>query len=100
MSNGADLRRWIARAAAAMVLFTFALYCSDYLSLRYTIPKGRQVFGSVRVNRFLAVPLKNGKNEYDPIGSEEVPCTQSLFPQLGDAPCWWLKRHRERVENL
>ncbi len=100
MSNGASLRAWVARAAVAVLLLTFALYCGDYLSLRYEIPKGRPMFGSVRVDHFQAVPLKNGKNEYDPIGSEQVTCTRSLFPQLGDAPCWWLKRHREQVENL
>ncbi len=100
MSNGTGLRQWLARGALAILLITFALYCGDYLSLRYEIPKGRQVFGSVRADRLLAVPLKNGKNEYDPIGSEEATCTQSLFPQFGYRPCWWLKRHREQVENL
>lgn len=94
------VRRWLARGAAFLVCLTLAVYVSDFVSVRYTVPKSRAVYGSVQVNKYLAVPLKNGKDEFDFVGSEDMVCTNSLFPQLGYTPCWWLRHHREQREEL
>jgi len=49
--------------------------------------------GKVTVSRFLTVPLKGNKLEYDYLGSTDVPCSMSLFPQAGQSPCWHLRRN-------
>jgi hypothetical protein len=98
--------RWIALAANAgrvlmgLLMVVGALYLVDDLSIRFRIPASREAFGSVRVNKFLTVPLKNGKTEFILTGSENRVCVNSPFPHLGYAPCWYLEQHKDRRENL
>lgn len=54
----------------------------------------------VTVNRYLAVPLKGNKTEYDYEDSQPVACSQSLFPQYGWNPCWYLHRHTTHADKL
>jgi hypothetical protein len=46
----------------------------------------------VTVNRYVAIPLKGRKTEFDYLGTMEVPCSVSLFSQGGESPCWQLRR--------
>lgn len=86
------------RAIAATLLLAAALYCGDYVSLRYRIPGGRAQFGSVLVERDFAVALKNHQTEFMFDKPQPQTCVYSLFPHLGDPPCWYLARHaRQRV---
>jgi hypothetical protein len=82
--------------AAALAL---VLYLGDYISINYRIPGGREQFGSVEVQKLLAVPQKNHKTEYIADPPETQPCVHSLFPQLGLAPCWYLARHAMQQIN-
>jgi hypothetical protein len=52
------------------------------------------------VSHFISAPLKNNKQEIDYLGSEEVPCSISLFPQGGYTPCWYLRRHTNQVTTI
>jgi hypothetical protein len=75
------------------------VYLGDGLSVRYRIPKGRQPLGTVTVQRYDAIPEKNGKTEFafeDPITQT---CVHSLFPHMGYLPCWYLGRHSEQRIN-
>jgi hypothetical protein len=94
------VKRRLFRILAATGLLAILVYTGDLVSVRYGIPKGRATYGSVTVNDYLAIQMKDGKVEYDYVGTVETTCTNSLFPQLGHAPCWWLRRHREKRENL
>jgi hypothetical protein len=76
--------------AAALLLL---LYFGDHLSVVYRIPNGREQFGSVEVQRLLAVPQKDHKTEFIADPPQAQQCVHSLFPQLGLAPCWYLERH-------
>jgi hypothetical protein len=69
------------------------LYLGDYISIAYRIPQGRPQFGSVEVQKLLAVPQKNHKTEFIADPPEPQQCVRSLFPQLGLSPCWYLARH-------
>ncbi len=82
-------QRWLLIAAALLL----ALYLGDSISINYEIPRGRGRFGSVEVQKLLAVPQKNQKTEYIADPPEARQCVHSLFPQLGLAPCWYLARH-------
>ena len=53
----------------------------------------------VTVSHFVSAPLKNNKEEIDFLGSEETPCSISMFPQGGLAPCWYLRNHHNQVQT-
>jgi hypothetical protein len=82
------------------VLLFALVYICDYLSLRYRIPNNRQQFGSVEVRRYYAVPLKDRKTEYMFQPPTQQECVHSLFPHLGDTPCWYLSRHKRQEINV
>jgi hypothetical protein len=54
----------------------------------------------VTVNRYLTIPLKGNKQEFDYLGSIDAPCSVSLFPQAGQAACWQLRRHPNQGATL
>jgi hypothetical protein len=85
---------WI--AAGALLLL---LYIGDYISIVYRIPGGRAQFGSVEVQKLLAIPQKDRKTEFVADPPEAQPCAHSLFPQLGLPPCWYESRHTTQQVN-
>ena len=87
--------RWLIIAAVLLLL----AYLGDYISIAYRIPNGREQFGSVEVEKLLAVPQKDRKTEYIADPPEAEQCVHSLFPQLGLAPCWYLTRHANQQVN-
>ncbi len=82
------------RKLIIVVLVLGILYLGDLLSLRFRIP-ARDSFGSVTVHTYYVVKLKSGKTEYDYAGDHDVSCTNSLFPQMGNNPCWYARRNTE-----
>ncbi|MGH9325593.1 MAG: hypothetical protein ACRD2B_02720 [Terriglobia bacterium] len=75
------------------------VYLADYLSVRFRIPRGRHTLGSVTLERYYAVLLKNGKHDlyFEPPRKET--CVRSMFPHLGYEPCWYLSRKKEQRVN-
>ena len=55
---------------------------------------------TVTVERYLVVPLKGNKTEYDDEGQRSVPCARALFPQGAWSPCWYLRRHPIQADKL
>jgi hypothetical protein len=82
------------RILIVFVLVAGSLYLADFLSLRMRIPV-RDPLGSVTVHTYYAVKLKNGRTEFDYVGDHDVSCSNSVFPQLGQKPCWYASRHTE-----
>lgn len=76
------------------------LYAGDYASVRYRIPRNRDPFGTLQVQPYYAVPLKDGKTEFMFLNPENQVCVHSLFPHLGRTPCWYLNRHRNKQINM
>lgn len=89
------------RVALGLILFAILLYGGDYLFLRLRIayPRYGTAFGSVEMDRLLAIPLKSGKTEYE-LDATQPPatlsCVHALFPHLGNQPCWYLQRKSEK----
>jgi len=77
-----------------VILVLGILYLGDFLSLRLRLP-ARDTFGSVTVHTYYSVKLKSGKTEYDYAGDHDVSCTNSLFPQMSNPPCWYARRHTD-----
>lgn len=90
-----SLPRLLLIAAALLLL----VYVGDYLSIAYRIPRGRPQFGSVEVQKLLAVPQKDRKMEFIADAPQQQTCAYSLFPQFGLAPCWYLARHAQQQVN-
>ncbi len=76
-----------------------ASWLADYLSFVYRIPGGREQYGTVQVQKVLAVPQKDHKTEYIADQPEAEQCVHSMFPHLGLTPCWYLARHANQQVN-
>ncbi len=85
--------KWMVMVAAAG--FVLAYLCDWAVFRLRGSPSSK-----VTVNSYQTVPLKGHKYEYDYLGSDDLPCSVSLFPHGGQNPCWWLRRHRNQVTNL
>jgi hypothetical protein len=90
------MMRWARRTALFLLASAVVLFAADWLVFNL---RGSPA-GQVTVSRFLSAPLKNNKEELDYLGSEQVPCSISLFPQNGHAPCWYLRRHQNQVTRI
>ncbi len=86
------MRRLVLVIAAALCV----VYAGDYLSVRFRIPGNRDQFGTVRVRRYYAIPEKNNRVQFTFDPPQNQTCAQSLFPQLGNTPCWYLRRHAQQ----
>lgn len=94
------LKRLFLRTVAVIVLACAFVYVIDYLVLRFRIATNRQPFSTVTVHPYYAVPQKDQKTEFllgDPTDQQ---CVHSLFPHMGDNPCWWLTRHTDQRINM
>lgn len=90
------MKRWLIRVAVVLAAGFVAAYVGDWAVFQL---RGSPM-SKVTVNRFLTVPLKGNKLEYDYLGSSDVPCSLSLFPQAGQSPCWQLRRSPNQQTNL
>ncbi len=72
---------------------TAIVYAGDYavVRLRAAYPRLGNAFGSVQMVRLLAIPLKNGRVDY-----ELDACVRALFPHLGCQPCWYVRRQSQK----
>jgi len=90
------IKRWLQRAVVVLVAGFVAVYGGDWAIYKL---RGSPT-STVSVNRFMTVPLKGNKIEYDYIGTADVPCSVSLFPQAGQSPCWHLRRNPNQTTTL
>jgi hypothetical protein len=89
------------RVLASAVLLAALMYAADYGVLRYRMahPNAAPVLGNVSMQRLYAIPQKNGKIEYEFDARQpeiSVPCVHSLFPHMGQSPCWYLQRQSQK----
>ena len=83
------LLRWLRRVLVVLAVAFVATYTCDWAVFKL---RGSPQ-STVTVNRYITIPLKGNKQEFDYLGSMDVPCSVSLFPQAGQAPCWQLRRN-------
>jgi hypothetical protein len=82
----------------APLVLLLLLYIGDFLlfSLRSSQPRFGAPTSSVHRVRLLAIPDKGNRVEYQidvQQPEEDVPCSRSIFPQGGNQPCWFVRRH-------
>ena len=90
------MKRWLRRVAVVLVAVFVVTYGGDWALFKMRgSPRSK-----VTVNRYVTIPLKGNKQEFDYLGSTDVPCTVSLFPQAGQSPCWQLRRNTNQGMTL
>jgi len=89
------MRRWAVRVA----LLVAVIYLGDYLAVRF--PGSRNPFGTVNIQPYYAIHLKNKKTEFDfNVPPQTKVCVHSLFPHLGYPPCWYAARYTQaRIDD-
>ncbi|HVW78492.1 MAG TPA: hypothetical protein VHB45_12825 [Alloacidobacterium sp.] len=93
------MRLILQRILAGALLLVVVAFACDWLAYRYRAAHGT-AFDSVPVKQFSSVPLKNGRDELDYMGTQPVDCVRSIFPWAGDDPCWWVRRHADRWSKI
>lgn len=89
----------IRRFAVGALLLAAVIYLGDYLAVRF--PGSRNPYGTVNVQPYYAIHLKNKKTEFDfDVPPETRVCVHSLFPHMGYAPCWYASRQtQQRIDD-
>ena len=90
------MKRWLLRVVLVLVAGFVAIYAGDWAVFKL---RGSPQ-SSVTVNRYVTIPLKGNKQEFDYLGSQDVPCSMSLFSQGGLSPCWQLRRNTNQGMTL
>jgi len=91
------MRKALLAAAIALCALSFVLYLGDYAVLRIRIARHGPATVLSTVTIFYATSLKGGKVSVFYDQPQTQPCVRSIFPQLGDAPCWYLRRHAVQI---
>jgi len=90
------LMRWLQRVIVVLAVAFMATYAGDWALFKLRgSPQSK-----VTINRYLTIPLKGNKQEFDYLGSMDVPCSVSLFPQAGQSPCWQLRRNHNQGATI
>ncbi len=94
------LKRWFLRIVLVLASAAVVAYGADYGILRYRVAVNKSPFGTVTVHPYLAVPRKDHKLEFLFEDPRDATCVNSLFPHMGDPPCWYLKTHTDQRVDI
>lgn len=79
---------WFFRGFLVLAAAFIAVYVGDWAVYRLRgAPRS-----TVTINRYVSIPEKGRKTEYDYLGTLDAPCSVSLFAQGSLTPCWRLRR--------
>lgn len=86
------------RAVIGILATVVAVFILDYAVLRAKMmfPALGAATGTVQMQRLYAIPQKNGRIEYELDANQpqvDAPCVHSLFPHMGNSPCWYLAQN-------
>src|ERR1700753_2179082 len=89
------------RAVVGILIAVAAAFVVDYVVLRAKVmfPKLGDATGTVKMTRLYAIPQKNGRVEFELDANQPevmMPCVHSLFPHMGNSPCWYLKQNADK----
>jgi hypothetical protein len=71
-------------------------FAMDAAILRYRASAKRDAFGTVTVHPYYAFPRKDKETELIFDDPRDETCANSLFPQMGYSPRWYLRSHSDR----
>jgi hypothetical protein len=93
------IRKAIVYGWAGVVGAALVAYVGDALLVRLRLATGGAAKAYDSVTVIPAVALKGEKYEIYTNNGTVVTCSRSLFPQLGDSPCWYVRRHQTDFLN-
>jgi hypothetical protein len=89
------MMRWTRMIALGIVALALISFAVDWSVYKLTgAPRSKY-----KVSHFVSAPLKGSKQEIDYLGSEDIPCSLSIYPQDGFVPCWYLRRHTNQIST-
>ena len=97
-----EWQRWqqiVGKASFALLVLALLAWITDWAVWHVRATRGSSATACVDVSRMVVAPLKGNREEYYMDGTVAVACSESLFPQGGMEPCWWLQRHRDIFER-
>jgi hypothetical protein len=83
------------RTLLGIAISVALLYAVDAAVLRFRAATNRNAFATITVHPYFAVERKDKKIEYMYDDPRDETCVNSLFPHLGDSPCWYLRKHKD-----
>ena len=89
------MMRWLQRVLVVLAAAFVVIYAGDWAVFKL---RGSPT-SKVAVNRYVTIPLKGNKQEFDYLGSIDAPCSISIFSQAGQDPCWQLRRNSNQGMN-
>jgi len=89
------------RTLTVAALLPALMYAGDYFFVRYRMAhrNAGDAFGTVQMERLYAIPQKDGRIAYEFDARQPdvtMPCVRSLFPHMGNSPCWYLQRNSKK----
>ncbi len=84
---------WLTLAVMLLIVASAA----DYAIFVYRQRHG-DVLSFTTVRQFVATPLKNGRYEYNYLGTMDIACVQAFLPHQKMSPCWWVVIHHDHWE--
>lgn len=97
---GSKSKRLLQRVLVVAVVSFCVVYVCDYIWLRFRMATNRNPYGTVTVQRYYAVPQKDGKTQFLFDDPQDQTCVYSLFPHVNDDPCWYLRRNKQKRINM
>jgi hypothetical protein len=85
------------RSVFGLAITLALIYAVDAAVLRFRAATNRNAFSTVTVHPYFAVDRKDKKTEYMYEDPTDETCVNSLFPHLGDSPCWYVRRHTDEA---
>jgi hypothetical protein len=80
---------WLIRIVGVLAVIFAVVYVGDLAVYRLRgSPQSK-----VTVNRFVTIPQKARKTEFDYLGTFDAPCAVAIFDQGGESACWQLRRN-------
>ena len=92
------MRKVLGRMIVWLFGAVIAFYAGDWAVWRARVAMGGGM-GTVEVGVLIESPLKNGREQYDWGGEQDVDCSRSVFPHAGEGACWWLARKKTVEEK-
>ncbi len=95
MTNKQFLGYLSLRGLLGLAVAIALVYALDAAVLRYRAATNHNAFTTITIHPYFAVDRKDKKTEFMFGDPQDQQCVNSLFPHLGDAPCWYLRKHTD-----
>jgi|HubBroStandDraft_5_1064220.scaffolds.fasta_scaffold1031425_1 hypothetical protein len=79
-------------AVVVLVAATAVLYCGDYVVIKIRAAMSPSAaFSVIKYRPTMAIPHKDGRQEFVFGDPATETCVNSLLPHFGDRPCWYVR---------